>query len=104
MRTWRAISKRSVTKLDFSREWLEARLREAIAVGTVKIGGGPLQPSVDQRIGGLGYYKHNIQIIPLWLNYAKHTWALSDVEEGMRAWLAGGAKYQAALNEAILRE
>lgn len=45
---------------------------------------GPLTPSFDQKIAGLGYTKENTQLICFWLNAAKGQWSEADIRALIR--------------------
>ncbi len=74
--------------LDWDAAWLAEELRKGIARGEYSIKPRhPTTASIDQFIPGLGYHKANIQIIPLWFNFAKNAWAQDDVELAIARWM-----------------
>lgn len=77
---------------DFDHEWLQAQIEEALARGEVSLNAGsPDLASVDQRIAGLGYHRANIQVVPLWYNFAKAQWTDAEVADAITKWVCARA-------------
>lgn len=74
-------------KLDYGIEHLGCLLKEAIRKGAVSATTKqPDSASVDQIVAGLGYHRANIQIVPLWWNYAKHVWETEALNAAIAKW------------------
>jgi hypothetical protein len=79
---------RSATKIDYDIEWLVVELKKAVDSGLVSLDRqSPDYASLDQRIGGLGYHRDNIQIVPLWYNLAKWQWTDADITAAVTRWV-----------------
>lgn len=78
---------RTPTTLDWDTDWLRRKLEILVKRGHISLETGrPDSASIDQAIAGLGYHRANIQIVPLWYNFAKHQWDPADVREAIRKW------------------
>lgn len=82
------IRRRSPTKVDYDLEWLTKRIKEKLDAGVVSLDRrSPNYASIDQRIGGLGYHRDNIQIVPLWYNLAKWQWSDAEISDAVTKWV-----------------
>jgi hypothetical protein len=67
--------------------WIRERIEELVAQGVVRLEAkSPWSPSADQITAGLGYVAGNVQIVPLWYNFAKHTFAPSSLHAAIQKW------------------
>lgn len=73
---------------DVTAEWLTEQIRSAVERGAVKLElNSPWAPSADQLSPGKGYFQDNVQIVPLWFNYAKHDFNEAELRDAIRTWV-----------------
>ena len=78
-------SKRKGLEVGITRGELDALLKAALATGkfpTLQFG-HPSSPSPDRKDSTKGYVPGNVQIVPLWYNYAKNRWPEEQVHAAM---------------------
>lgn len=74
---------------DLTLDWFESELSKQIAAGVIRLGPkSPWSPSLDQQTPGLGYVTGNVAVLPLWMNFAKHTFSETELKEAIKAWVA----------------